>query len=159
MITGTITASDYLNAQRLHRRKAEFFYFAVSGVAIVIGLVLLVTEFRFPGYIVIAGGVGGAIGELVTSLIILPWKVRRLHSQQKDLASPFTYRWSPEFLEAKGVSGETKRPWKNYAKVKENKNMFLLYHADNLFEMFPKTWFENNEQEDEFRGLAKNAGT
>ena len=159
MITGTITPSDYLNAQRLHRKRAEIFYFSASGTAVVIGLVLLATGLLFPGLLFVCGGIGGAVGELVTSLIVLPWKVRRLHSQQKDLASPFTYTWNSEFLEATGVSGESKRAWKNYAKVKENKNVFLLYHADNLFEMLPKTWFTSREQEAEFRELAKNAGT
>ncbi len=92
------------------------------------------------------------------SVIFLPRKVRRLHQQQKDLASPYTYKWDSEFLEAQGVNGQAKREWKNYAKFAENEKLFLLYHADNLFEMFPKSWFKDQTQITEFRSLASRAG-
>jgi hypothetical protein len=91
------------------------------------------------------------------SFVYLPWKVRRIHRQQKDLAFPFTYTWDSEFLKAQSVGGQSKRKWTNYVRCKENENLFLLYHADNLFEMFPKSWFQDQAQLIEFRSLANRA--
>ncbi|WP_019918979.1 YcxB family protein [Methyloversatilis discipulorum] len=158
MISGTISASDYLNAQRLHRAKSVRWYYAASGFAVAAGVATYFFYQQKLGFIIGCAGVGGLIGELVMSLLYLPWKVRRLHQQQKDLAFPFTYTWDSEFLEAKGVSGQSKRQWSNYAKCKENENLFLLYHSDALFEMFPKAWFQDQTQIAEFRSLAHLAG-
>ena len=159
MITGTITTIDYLKAQRLNRKKAELRWFTVSSFTIAVGLILLALGMGLTSLFFLAGGIGGIIGELVSSFGVLPRKARRLHSQQKDLAFPFTYTWDSEFLECKGISGQARRPWTNYVRVKENNEFILLYHADNLFEVFPKRWFSNQAQMEEFRRFAKRAGT
>jgi hypothetical protein len=158
MITGSISTSDYLDALRLHRGKSVCWCYAASGIAVAVGVALYFFYQREPGLIVGAGGIGGAIGELVMSSLYLPRKVRRIHLQQKDLAFPFTYTWNSEFLEAKCVSGQSKRRWSDYAKFKENEKLFLLYHSDLLFEMFPKGWFQDQTQIAEFRALAHRAG-
>jgi hypothetical protein len=158
MITGFISASDYLDAQRLHRAKSVRRYCTLSGVAIAVGVATYFFYQQNLGIIIGCAGVGGVIGELVISLLYLPWKVHRLHRQQKDLASLFTYTWDSEFLEAKGISGQSKRRWNNYAKCKEDEKLFLLYHSDVLFEMFPKAWFQDQTQIAEFRSLALRAG-
>ena len=158
MITGSISASDYLNAQRLHREKSVRWCYAATGTAVAVGVALYFFYQQKLGFIVGCAGIGGVIGELVISSLYLPWKIRRLHVQQKDLASPFTYTWDSEFLEAKGVSGQSKRQWSNYAKCKENEKLFLLYHSDVLFEVFPKNWFQDQTKIAEFRSLANRAG-
>ena len=159
MITGTISANDYLNAQKLHRKKAVRWYYAASCIALVIGLGLLILAQSTTSFMLIGAGLGGMVGEFAVSSILLPWKVRRIHRQQKDLASPFTYSWNSEFLEAQGASGHARRAWKNYAKYRENEKVFLLYHADNLFEMLPKNWFRDQAQMNEFRAYAEQAGS
>ena len=158
MITGIISVSDYLNAQRLHRGSSVRWYNTASATAIAFGVALYFFYRQNLGFIVGCAGVGGVIGELVMSLFYLPRKVRRLHHQQKDLASPFTYTWDSEFLEAKGTSGQSKRQWSNYARCKENEKLFLLYHSDAIFEMFPKAWFQDQVKIAEFRNLANGAG-
>jgi hypothetical protein len=158
MITGSISASDYLNAQRLHRAKSVRRYYIISGIAIAVGVAAYFLYQQNLGIIIACAGIGGVIGELAISLLYLPWKVRHIHHQQKDFASPFTYTWDSEFLEAKGISGQSKRQWCHYAKCKENEKLFLLYHSDVLFEMLPKAWFQDQTQIDEFRNLAHRAG-
>lgn len=158
MITGTISVSDYLGAQRLHRKPGVWWYYLASVIAIALGLALYFLSKRSLGLIVGCAGIGGVIGELAISAFYLPWKVRRLHRQQKTLTSPSTYTWNSEFLEASGASGHSKHEWTNYAKCKENEKIFLLYHADNLFEMFPKSWFSDQTQIEEFRKFAQRAG-
>jgi len=158
MITGTISPSDYLNAQRLHRARSVRWCYLVSAVIFAVGLAIYFLSNQKIGFIIACASIGGGVGELIMSTVYLPLKVRRLHNQQKDLASPFTYKWDPIFLEAQGISGQSKREWKNYAKYKEDEKIFLLYHADNLFEMFPKSWFRDEMQVSEFRELANRAG-
>ena len=91
MISGTITASDYLAAQRLHRATAVRWYDAISGLVALIGAF---TCFYFDpkiGFILVGSGIGGISGEFIYARTYIPWKVRHIHGQQKDFASPFTY--------------------------------------------------------------------
>jgi YcxB-like protein len=155
MITGTISASDYLDAQRLHRARAVRWFFVFCGVLITLGIVLMLFYSPQLGVMLVCAGVGLVAFELIFASLYLPWKVRRLHRQQKDLAAVFTYAWDDEFLEGKSANGQSKRRWRDYEKRKENEKMFLVYHADNLFEMFPKPWFRDQAQIDEFRSLTK----
>ena len=154
MITGSISASDYLNAQRLHRAKSVRVYYAVSVAAIAVGVMSFYFFQQKLGFIIGSAGVGGVIGELVMSVFYIPWKTRRLYSQKKDLSSPFVYTWNSEYLEAKGISGQSKRKWSDYLMIKESESIFLLYQCDLIFEMFPKTWFKDQEQISEFRKFA-----
>ena len=154
MITGSISASDYLNAQRLHRAKSVRMYYAASVAAIVVGVASFFFFQQKLGFIIGSAGVGGVIGELVMSISYIPWKTRRLYRQQKDLSSPFVYTWNSEYLEARGFSGQSKRQWADYLMCKENESIFLLYHCDLIFEMFPKAWFKDQDQLAEFRNFA-----
>lgn len=158
MITGTISFSDYLSAQRLHRAASVRWYYLAALVAIAIGAGIYCSFSQSAGLIIASAGIGGLVGELVVARVFLPWRVRRLYAQQKDLASPFTYSWTSAFIEARGISGHSKRAWESYAKYKEDERLFLLYHADNLFEMFPKSWFRDQSQIREFRELASRVG-
>jgi hypothetical protein len=91
MISGTISASDYLDAQQLHRSKGVRWYFIFCWMLIAIGLVLLVFNQSRLGVAVVCAGFGGFFVEFVLSSVYLPWKIRCLHRQQKDFESPFTY--------------------------------------------------------------------
>jgi len=155
MITGSISVSDYLAAQRLHRKLSSRRYLIAAFLGGAAGAIVLFLGMRMLGLILLCAGLGGIIGELASAHLYLPWKVRHLHSQQKDLASPFTYTWDTEWLEAAGISGYSKRKWKDYVKLEEDEHLFLLYHSDNLFEMFPKNWFSTAAKMNEFRDNAK----
>lgn len=154
MITGTISSSDYLDAQRLHGKTAMYWCSLASLLVIVIGTITYFFANENTGLILVCSGIGCAVGQLFTRKVFLPKKVRRIHSQQKDFAAPFTYTWDSFFLEGKGINGQSRREWTHYAKLRENDRILLLYHADNIFEMFPKRWFRNEDQLSEFRRLA-----
>ena len=154
MISGTISPENYLSAQHLHRRKTVQRNIAIAASMIAAGIAFLFFSQLIIGVGLIGGGIGCGIGELILAKVVLPRKARRTFSQQKDLAEVFTYSWNSEFIVARSAIGESKRPWKNYSKYAENAHIFLLYHADNLFEMFPKTWFQSQEQLDDFRAKA-----
>jgi hypothetical protein len=155
MITGTITASDYLDAQRLHGERLRRWYRYVCAALAVVGIAFVVFGLRRPGVTLVLVGIVGLVVEYLVWTFYLPRKIRHLHLQQKDFASPFTYWWDAEFIEAKSDSGQSKRKWRNYAKFKESETIFLLYHADNMFEALPKKWFRDQAQIDEFRQFAQ----
>jgi YcxB-like protein len=157
VITGIISVADYLAAQRLHRRRAVTLWYGIAVVAAVCGVMWWYFTADRRAFLLLGGGLGGFAGELTMSLIYLPWKVRRLHRQQKDLACTFTYTWDENVLRARSETGQSIRPWKHYLKLKQSKDVLLLYHADNLFEMFPTRWFQDAAEMKEFRSLAANA--
>ena len=158
MLHGSITPTDYLNAQRLHRARYARGYVILCIFLILAAFVLAAFYQRHLGVIVgLVGGLGLTV-EILIATVFLPWQVRRLHAQQKDLATPFNYSWDDEYLEVKGANGQAKRPWRNYAKYLEDERVFLVYHADNIFEMLPKRWFKDEAQIAEFRQLADLVG-
>jgi YcxB-like protein len=155
MITGTISASDYLDAQRLHGERVRRWYFYICAAVITAGIAFTAFGLRRPGVTLVFVAIIGLVVEYLIWTFYLPRKIRHLHRQQKDFALPFTYWWDAEFIESKSDNGQSKRRWRNYAKFKENETMFLLYHADNMFEALPKNWFRDQAQIDEFRRFAK----
>ncbi len=158
MITGKVSQADYLSAIRLHRATLQRLYYIIGIAAVGVGGITYLYGYIF-GLVLIGAGVGGVIGEFVTSVVYWPWKARHLHNQQKDLASTITYEWDSTFLSAKSDSGQSKREWKNYNRYKEDGRVFLLYLSDHLFEVFPKHWFQNEEQIASFRELANLANS
>jgi hypothetical protein len=57
-----------------------------------------------------------------------------------------------------GLFGNARRRRSDYVKYRENERVFLLYHADNLCGLLPKSWFSGLEQMAELRRLAAKAG-
>jgi hypothetical protein len=143
MITGTISADDYLAAQRLHRARIAKWSYMAGAAGLLFGLVVWLLSGSFTGILFIAMGVGALLGEFILDRWLLPRRAYKLHQQHRDFAHPFTYSWTSDAIEARGISGQSHRPWTTYHKVRENEQLVLLYHSDNLFEMFPKRWFSD----------------
>lgn len=159
MISGIVTPEDHFTAQFLHRREVTRRSYVICGAMVAVGTACFLFGQLIVGWAFVGGGIGCAIGEFATARIFLPRKVRRLHMQQKEFASEVAYKWDAEYLEGRSSTGASKRPWKNYFKLKESESVFLLYQTENIFEMIPKTWFESDAQMDEFRRNAQLAGT
>jgi len=154
MITGSISIADYVQAQRLHRKSIAKWSYVASAAIAVCGAVMLAAGSRNYGLIALCGGFGGLIGEYANAKFFLPRRLAKLHAQQKDLAEQFTYSWDAEHISAQSQMGSARRPWAHYIKVKEDGHIFLLYHSDQMFEMFPKSWFSSTGAINEFRKLA-----
>ena len=155
MITGSILVADYLDAQRLHRARGARWFIIFCTVPVILGVAaFLMFQIRFGITLALIGLFCFAL-EFGIGRFYLPWRVQRLYRQQKDFASPFTYTWDATHLEGKSAVGQAKRAWRDYAKAKENDKLFLIYHADNLFEAIPKRWFNDAAQIAEFRQFAK----
>lgn len=83
--------------------------------------------------------------------IYIPYKAKKIFKQQKSLQIPFVVVVSNEGLHFSNEMGEVKIPWDNFLKWKENKNLFLVYHSDVLFQMLPKRLFGSLEEKMSFR--------
>jgi YcxB-like protein len=154
MISGNISTTDYLQAQRLHRKSAAKWVKNIAFLACACGAAMLIVGHRQFGVLTLCAGAGVFISEYLFANFYLPHFVKKNHAQRKDLASRFTYSWDAQYVEAKSDTGSSRRPWSHYAKLKEDDHLFLLYHADNMFEMLPKSWFPNSEKIQEFRTQA-----
>jgi len=142
-IEGQIQWTDYLEAQLLHLRPAKWLrivlycIFGLIGCSLVILLVssggdwYLTIEYLIPILFVLALF-------LLFRYVLLPGRVRHIYGQQKELAEPFEYEITDAGLTVANKYGHSIRPWGNFAKWKENKNLLLLYHSDVLFTMIPR---------------------
>ncbi|WP_313204404.1 YcxB family protein [Stenotrophomonas sp.] len=157
MISGTLTQEQHLLALRMHRRKAVTLQIGVLLGSAAIGVATFALGFRFPGIVLIGAGVGGVIGAFVQSKLTLPRSVAKIHRQQAGLRAHNTYSWDEEWLSVSTEHGHARRRWSDYTKLRESGELFLLYHSDVMFEIFPKAWFNEQKQMDEFRRLASQA--
>jgi len=154
MITGAISSKDYLDALRVHRRKVVKQQLLVLGALAAIGVVVAATVNQFIGIILTGAGTGGLIGEFLLSTLALPRRARKIYNQQAALRVNYTYSWDKDGVSVTSANANARRPWSDYIKTLESDDLILLYHSDVVFEIFPKSWFANKEQVDEFRSLA-----
>ena len=151
--------TDYLNAQLLHLKPNKFirvlYYvtFFIMAVGMLWGLYFL--------YLSISGeylaGVGSILAIFIFPVIfliifplyryvLLPNRVKKIFSQQKELQSPFEIEFTDTNIILSNEFGNTIRPWKNFIKWKENELILTLYHSDIMFTMLPKRLFTNPQQ-------------
>lgn len=155
MISGKISVDDFLAAQRLHRRPVMRRLFIVLAVMFVLGVLMMTMGYFMLGAIFVGAGAGGFIGELFVSRFSRARKLRRIYRQQASFRASYTYSWDEESLKAESETGQGRRLWTDYIRIREDERMFLLYHSDVMFEMLPKSWFRDQDQVDAFRRLAE----
>lgn len=156
-ISGSISARDYLQAQRLHRKSVAKWTNISTVVLCVSGIAALVAgSTNIAALFALCTGFGAFVGENLFTYVHLPRRVKKIHAQRKDLANQFSYSWDDQYLyiESKSITGLAQTPWTHYVKAKEDKHIFLLYRSEDFFEMLPKAWFPDAETIDEFRRLA-----
>lgn len=159
MISGRLSEDDFLAAQRLHRRRCSRGVTTVLLVVALVGIPLLFTDGLATGVTLMIVAICGLLGEALQSRLLLPWQARRLYRQCAAYRQSFGYSWDEESLSVTSESGHARRRWSDYVKFREDERIFLLYHADNLFEMLPKAWFAGTPQIEAVRRLAAKAGS
>jgi len=150
MITGQVTEAEFIAAHQLHRHRTAIMLSVVTAIASLVGMALFFTVSKKVGLMLLLGGTGGLIGELVQGRIFLPLRLRRLYAQVKG-RTDLTYSWNSETLSLRSDRGNAERPWADFRKAKENDRLFLLYFNDAIFEIVSKRWFHTPEQIDDFR--------
>ena len=156
-VSGRVTPEIYLQAQQLHVAKSVRNLYWCSAGLVLLGVVISALGLRW-GWVVMATGVGSAGSQWMAAQWYVPYKIKKLHSQYKDLAGQFSMTWDAQTLMGQGPSGQQQRAWANYLKWKEDSHVFLLYIADNLYEVVPKAWFPSADMVDDFRQCASQIG-
>ena len=138
---GTITAEDYVRAQRLHLRPRPLFRVLDLLLACLFAFAFVAASWAahvggYTGFPLILGVCAAYLA--LFFFVWLPFQARRMYKQQKTLHVPFTFRLDETGLRIESELGSTVLPWAMLHRWKENKHLFLIYHAANLFTPVPK---------------------
>jgi len=160
-IKGQLQWTDYRQAQLLHSRPTGWVTIVMNVfLAFWVGTFLLGLFFSATGRLAFALMVPGiALVALFVfyRFVLMPRQIQQSFSQQEELAAPFELEITEAGLNLTNEFGQTNRPWENFTQWKENKELFLLYHADVLYTILPKRLLSNPEEIDTIRtNLRKN---
>ena len=144
-IAGQLQWTDYLKAQFLNMRPNGLTGIAAYGF---FGLLLL---WMITGTLptVAREGLGASwvfLLPIVTVVIfiplyyyvLLPRRVRHIYEQHKEMSAPFEHEITTEGLVSSNQYGYANRPWGNFRKWTQNKNLLMLYLSDIQFILIPK---------------------
>jgi hypothetical protein len=156
-LKGQLQWTDYLNSQLLHMRPDPFrriMYYGVSAVLVfamvsglyffAIGQLDIQLSYILPFFIFLA------IYPLYR-YVILPNRVKKIFTQQKELSSPFELEFTDTGMTMSNEFGNSIRPWKNFIKWKENSELIMLYHSDVMYSIIPKRIFPDSQQIETFK--------
>ena len=157
-LNGRIAVEDFLAAQWVHVRPRRSL--AVVGVTL-LGLLILAMAASFLGrrqsltdpMVWILPGILAYL--VFIAFVWVPRKVRRSYSQRKDFQHEISMMVTSAGVEARTEQGYCVKPWSDYLKWKEGKNVFLLYLSDQLFQIVPKRFFAAREDIDAFRNVIR----
>jgi hypothetical protein len=150
-IQGQYTLEDVKNAQKLHQgpggsnKIAGFLLLALAVLMALFSIPSMIqmrplawTGFLVP--IILIAGLG---------LYLLFWgprQIARMFQQQKDLSAPLEIDLSEDGFGYTNQYGTGRIPWKDFAKWKEDREMFLFYRSDPMFNMLPKRFLAGEDQ-------------
>jgi hypothetical protein len=97
----------------------------------------------------------GAILPILIGLFFLfgsRLSIRRSFRQDNRLQQPFEVVVSQDGIDISSTTGSSKYAWNAFTRYVESKNLFLVYQAPKVFNVFPKRAFAPGEEES-FRSL------
>lgn len=141
--SGVISEADYLAAQRLHARPGGAVrwlrWVALALVALSLPLALWqAAQGDAAGLIVLIPFAVAALTMLLSHTLLVPGLARRHYRQYKVLQQPLVITLDEQGSEWRAANGSSRLAWPDYHQWKEDETLFLLYQADNLFQMLPK---------------------
>ena len=151
-LKGQLQWTDYLNSTLLHMQPGRLSKIVLYGELLLVGC-----AFIGGFYLLVIGRLERPISFFLPLIIflgiyplyrylLLPNRVKKIFSQQKDLSSPFEMEFTDTALVASNEFGNSNRPWGNFIKWKENDDLLILYHSDILYTIIPKRIFTAPEQ-------------
>jgi hypothetical protein len=151
-LKGQLQWTDYLNSQLLHMQPSWGRRIMYYGVYLFLVFALVSALYLF------------AVGQLDIQLsyilpflilvaiyplyryVILPNRIKKIFTQQKELHSPFEIEFTDAGMIMSNEFGNSIRPWRNFNKWKENKELIMLYHSDVMYSILPKRLFTDPQQ-------------
>jgi hypothetical protein len=151
-VKGQLQWTDYLSSQLLHMQPSRLVRILLYGVLAVVGcyfiggLYLFATgQSKFPlsAFLLIFVFVELF---LLYRYVMLPNQVKKIFFRKKELGMPFELEFTDTGLVASYESGTSTRPWGNFIRWKENKDLLMLYHSDVKYSIIPKRFFIDPQQ-------------
>jgi hypothetical protein len=169
--TGQLQWTDYLNAQLLHMKPKGglriinyviCFALALEGVGGFYLLYLFTVEKWHSGLgsvlMVILIPVFFLLFGLLLRYVILPNRIKKIFTQQKELHAPFEMEITDSNIAVSSEFGNAIRPWNHFIKWKENEELITLYHSDVMFTIIPKRLFTAPQQLQTIKSLIQKNG-
>ena len=152
-IKGQLQWTDYLNSQLLHMqpnwvRRIMFYgvYFMLVFIFVLWLYFYAIGQFEAQfSYYILPLFIFVAVYPLYR-YIFLPNQIKKIFSQQKELNAPFEMEFTDDAMIASNEFGNSIRPWKNFIRWKENKELIILYHSDVMYSILPKRFFTDHQQ-------------
>jgi hypothetical protein len=153
---GVVTAEDFFDAQKLHR--------ATRRLTDIVWLVLLVL-FSGGGLKLFLDGTGRGViiailvivvGHLVFMRLFLPrLAARRVWQRSRSLHAPMRRLISPELVQTITPDSNVIVRWSAYVNYRSSEQVVLLYLSEHpqLFTMFPRAMFRNDEDWHQFQAM------
>lgn len=153
----TLSEADFLRAQALHHHPHPWVWAAqrLGGVLILLAVLLSVWPAMRGdiGPLLYSGSAMLGLGILFYLYRVhLPKVSRRVYHQQKALQQPLTVEMDAAQVRWSSPTGQVSHPWGEFHRWKEDEQLFLLYHAENLFQMLPKRSLHGDEMAERLRG-------
>lgn len=149
---------DLVEANRIHSQKASLIsYFCLILIFLLVPLISFwsqgdISWNRIFLEVILPNAI---IFTLFYGLIhaIQYFSIKRNFENQPSFRNEISVETTEEGLQINTVTSESKIKWSVYTHWKENSNLFLVYQAPNLFNLFPKRAFASDRQVDEFREI------
>lgn len=82
--------------------------------------------------------------------VFMPWRVRRVFSQEKTRQAEYEVSISPEAIESTSDYGETRIPFSAFDNYRVSDNLILLYFSPVVSYAFPRRHFASDEDFETF---------
>jgi hypothetical protein len=143
--TGQITQQDYLRAQSLHRRRSTALLIVGGVLFVLIVLSFVVTSVSEPALF----WSSLPVVAILAIIFAASWWLPRLQAvrhwrNSKALQNPMSGTITSQAINFTGTYSEGSTSWEAYVKYKRSPDMVLLYLAPNLFNIFPRAFFESD---------------
>lgn len=154
-----ITEQDYMEARDLfvanepwYRRRSRWLMPWVGGLLIALQVLYIITvPDRNPA--IPAFGFLIGIYLLYCGFAIRRY-FRRLYRNDKRFQHDFTAEISEDGIHIVTPNAETQMKWSNFIRILESDTIFMLFHAEWIFNIFPKRAFDPSEVP-QFRDMAQ----
>jgi|GEM_PF-1243241 len=151
-LQGHYELSDFKKAQSLHARGGKLSTWSGYGVVgMIAGLTLLGVVLallgRFPWEFVTLP-ILLVIVWVFFQFVLIPYQLGRVFKHQKGLSAPFEIELTDEEFHFRNEFGDSRIPWGNFVKWKENAELLLLYRSNAAFHLLPKRLFPSGQAAD-----------
>ena len=153
-LKGQLQWTDYLKSQLLHMRPK----WATSEAQHIVISSILIFVFFSGFFFFTTGSLIPHISEILLIFlftafffflyryIFLPNQAKKVFSQQKELGAPFEIEFSENEISISNEFGYSTKPWKNFIDWKEDRELLIVYHSYNLYNILPKRIFTSTQQ-------------